>query len=85
MCVSTSSTTNGCPKMCITDADVIFYQGGKSYNPWSAYGQSKTANILFSFYLGKKLRKRGIAVFAVNPGRKSTEPAASSLLESLLP
>lgn len=44
------------------------WQDGKSYNPWRAYGQSKTANILFSFDLGKKLQKRGVAVFAVHPG-----------------
>lgn len=43
-------------------------QGGKTYNGWRAYGQSKTANILFSTALGKKLREKDVAVFAVHPG-----------------
>ncbi|KAG7009751.1 patulin synthase [Physcia stellaris] len=44
------------------------FDDGKSYNGWRAYGQSKTANILFSTALGKKLGSKGIAVFAVHPG-----------------
>ncbi|CAF9904224.1 MAG: hypothetical protein HETSPECPRED_003445 [Heterodermia speciosa] len=44
------------------------FENGKSYNGWRAYGQSKTANILYSIALGKKLRSKDIAVFAVHPG-----------------
>ena len=44
------------------------FQDGEAYDPWSAYGQSKTANILFTRYLGAKLTDRGIASFAVHPG-----------------
>jgi NAD(P)-dependent dehydrogenase (short-subunit alcohol dehydrogenase family) len=37
----------------------------REYNKWQAYGQSKTANILFT--LG--LAQRGYAAYAVHPGR----------------
>jgi NAD(P)-dependent dehydrogenase (short-subunit alcohol dehydrogenase family) len=40
------------------------------YNGWVAYGQAKTANILFSCGLNEKLREQGIASFAVHPGCK---------------
>lgn len=38
------------------------------YSPFIAYGQSKTANILFSLYLTKRLKKRGIVSYSVHPG-----------------
>jgi NAD(P)-dependent dehydrogenase (short-subunit alcohol dehydrogenase family) len=43
---------------------------GKKYDTfgWVGYGQSKTANILFSLYLANKLRERGIQSFGVHPG-----------------
>ncbi|EXJ57565.1 hypothetical protein A1O7_07913 [Cladophialophora yegresii CBS 114405] len=41
---------------------------GKEYDPWSGYGQSKTANILFSLYLANKLRDHGIQSYGVHPG-----------------
>ncbi|KIW24147.1 uncharacterized protein PV07_09879 [Cladophialophora immunda] len=44
------------------------FAGGKDYDPWSGYGQSKTANVLFSLYLANKLRDRGIQSYAVHPG-----------------
>lgn len=44
------------------------FQNGKTYNPWAAYGQSKTANILFTVALAKRLANKGVAVFAVHPG-----------------
>lgn len=48
--------------------DDINFSGGKTYNQWEGYGQSKTANILFSHSLGDKLRARGIQSFSVHPG-----------------
>jgi NAD(P)-dependent dehydrogenase (short-subunit alcohol dehydrogenase family) len=48
------------------------FQGGKTYNPWVAYGQSKTANILMAVSLNKKLDKNGIRAYAVNPGSQFT-------------
>lgn len=41
-------------------------QGGKTYNPWKAYAQSKTANILFSVALAE----RGLTAFSCDPGRR---------------
>lgn len=40
------------------------------YEPFVAYGQSKTANILFSLYLRDKLASEGIMSFSVHPGSK---------------
>jgi len=39
------------------------------YEKWIAYGQSKTANSLFSVHLDKIGRELGIRAFAVHPGR----------------
>jgi NAD(P)-dependent dehydrogenase (short-subunit alcohol dehydrogenase family) len=36
-----------------------------------AYGQSKTANILFGAELAEKLNGKGVLAFSLGPGRKS--------------
>ena len=41
----------------------------RPYDPWTAYGQSKTANILFAVELDRRGEKDGIRAFAVHPGR----------------
>jgi NAD(P)-dependent dehydrogenase (short-subunit alcohol dehydrogenase family) len=38
------------------------------YEPWSAYGQSKTANILFAVGASERWAKDGITANALNPG-----------------
>ncbi len=43
------------------------------YDKWVAYGQAKTANVLFSVALDKRYRDRGIRSFAVHPGAIQTE------------
>ena len=43
------------------------------YDKWLAYGQAKTANVLFSVALDKRLRDRGLRSFAVHPGAIMTE------------
>jgi NAD(P)-dependent dehydrogenase (short-subunit alcohol dehydrogenase family) len=43
------------------------------YNKWIAYGQAKTANVLFSVALDKRFKDRGIRSFAVHPGAIQTE------------
>ncbi|MFR0359401.1 SDR family NAD(P)-dependent oxidoreductase [Streptomyces sediminimaris] len=39
------------------------------YDPWQAYAQSKTANVLFAVEAAKRWAADGIAVNALNPGR----------------
>lgn len=43
------------------------------YNGWVAYGQAKTANILFSIGLNERLREKGVLSYAVHPGCKLPE------------
>ena len=38
------------------------------YNGWVAYGQAKTANILFSIGLNERLKSKGVMSYAVHPG-----------------
>lgn len=48
----------------------------ESYSPWSAYGNSKAANVLFTYALNKKLiasgNSKNIISIAVHPGYSST-------------
>jgi NAD(P)-dependent dehydrogenase (short-subunit alcohol dehydrogenase family) len=41
----------------------------RPYDPWLAYGQSKTANILFAVESARRWAADGILVNALNPGR----------------
>jgi len=43
------------------------------YEKWTAYGQSKTANVLFTVDLERRLGARGVHAFAVHPGMIMTE------------
>jgi NAD(P)-dependent dehydrogenase (short-subunit alcohol dehydrogenase family) len=43
------------------------------YDKWEGYGQSKTANILFSVELDRRLRDHGVRAFALHPGVIRTE------------
>ncbi len=40
----------------------------RAYDPWIAYGQSKTANSLFAVALDSIGQRRGVRAFAVHPG-----------------
>lgn len=44
------------------------FSGGKTYDGWTAYGQSKTANILFTVELARRLESRGVKSYAPHPG-----------------
>ncbi|HEY0807489.1 MAG TPA: SDR family NAD(P)-dependent oxidoreductase [Pseudonocardiaceae bacterium] len=46
--------------------DVRFERG---YDKWDAYGQAKTANVLFAVQLDALARDQGVRAFAVHPGR----------------
>ncbi|MEU6705896.1 SDR family NAD(P)-dependent oxidoreductase [Streptomyces wuyuanensis] len=43
------------------------------YDKWQAYGQAKTANVLFAVQLDALGRKAGVRAFAVHPGEIVTE------------
>ncbi len=43
------------------------------YDPWTGYGRSKTANVLFTVELDRRLRDRGVRAAAVHPGVIATE------------
>ncbi|WP_186132116.1 SDR family NAD(P)-dependent oxidoreductase [Burkholderia gladioli] len=40
----------------------------RDYHPFSAYGQSKTANILFAVELDRREREHGVRAFSLHPG-----------------
>ncbi|KAI6764276.1 hypothetical protein HG530_008065 [Fusarium avenaceum] len=44
------------------------FSGGKAYDMWAAYGQAKTANILFAYGITERLKDKGITAFAAHPG-----------------
>lgn len=45
------------------------------YDPWAAYGRSKTANVLCAVGLDQRLADQGVRAFAVHPGTIHTELA----------
>jgi NAD(P)-dependent dehydrogenase (short-subunit alcohol dehydrogenase family) len=60
------------------------------YDPWVAYGRSKTANVLFAVGFDQRYRDRGVRAFAVHPGgiatelgRHLTEDTITTLAQSL--
>ncbi|MEX0341350.1 MAG: SDR family NAD(P)-dependent oxidoreductase [Erythrobacter sp.] len=62
----------------------------RDYEKWQAYGQSKTANILFSVGLEKRLAGKGIHAYALHPGgiqtnlgRHMSEADVANLMERI--
>ena len=57
-------------------SDVVFddinYEH-RDYDKWTAYGQSKTANILFTRELERLFAAEGVHAYAVHPGMVATE------------
>lgn len=51
--------------------DDLFFSKGATYDKWQAYGQSKTANILFSVALNDKYASRELSSVALHPGGTS--------------
>ena len=52
----------------------------QSYSPWPAYGQSKLANILFTYELANRLpADANMTVNALHPGVVNTELQRSAL------
>ncbi|MFI0900918.1 SDR family NAD(P)-dependent oxidoreductase [Streptomyces sp. NPDC020983] len=46
--------------------DDLWFERG--YDKWQAYGQAKTANVLFAVHLDELARERGVRAFALHPG-----------------
>ncbi|MBR8744047.1 SDR family NAD(P)-dependent oxidoreductase [Nocardiopsis sp. MG754419] len=46
--------------------DDPWFAGG--YDRWAAYGQSKTANVLFAVHLDRLGREQGVRAFSLHPG-----------------
>ncbi|EAQ84248.1 hypothetical protein CHGG_10652 [Chaetomium globosum CBS 148.51] len=44
------------------------FSAGSTYDPWSGYGQAKTAQILFAYGLTQRLGGRGVVAVACHPG-----------------
>lgn len=51
------------------------FKNGKVYDKWQAYGQAKSANVLFAVSLAEKLRSRGIVAFSMHPANAMTNLA----------
>ncbi|KAA8575172.1 hypothetical protein EYC84_004372 [Monilinia fructicola] len=54
--------------------DDINFEEGKKYNAWKAFGQSKTAILLWSTALAKRLNNKGVVTLVVHPGSKPLPP-----------
>lgn len=54
--------------------DFADLQGARRYRRWAAYGQSKLANLLFTFELSRRLEAAGVPVgaYAAHPGWAAT-------------
>ena len=57
------------------------HQDGKVYNKWRSYGQSKTANVLYTVELAAKLGPKGIKSFSLHPGYIRTNLSRSLKLD----
>lgn len=80
--------SSGGHKHSAIDFEDIHWQT-REYNKWGAYGQSKTANALFTVALQQRLGSKGISVFAIHPGviptdlgRHLTEDDIKALMSS---
>ena len=49
------------------------------YDAWQAYGMSKRADLQFAFELNRRLKDRGLAAFAADPGLSRTDLQQASL------
>jgi NAD(P)-dependent dehydrogenase (short-subunit alcohol dehydrogenase family) len=55
------------------------------YDPWAAYSQSKTANVLFTVELARRWAAQGITANALNPGRIASTRLTQHVDRSALP
>lgn len=60
--------------------DDCAFSSGKTHDPWTGYGQAKTAQILFTYGLTNRLKQRGIVSFACHPGSNLDTKLGSHLV-----
>ncbi|KAF7942081.1 hypothetical protein EAE99_000132 [Botrytis elliptica] len=48
--------------------DDVNFEAWQTYNAWKAFGQSKTAMLLWNIALGKRLANKGVSTLVVHPG-----------------
>ena len=51
----------------------------KNYDEWTAYGQSKLANVLHGVELAKRLENTGISVYTLHPGTATRKNASGGV------
>ena len=66
--VSVSSSAHHFSPVRFDDVDYV----NRPYDPWSAYGQSKTANVLHAVEITRRWGHQGIVANALNPGAIAT-------------
>ena len=67
------------------DFEDMFFEKGRAYDPYVAYGQSKTANIWMANYIDRVYGSQGIRAVSVHPGViLSTELMRHQKVEDLL-
>ncbi|GLB44981.1 putative NAD-P-binding protein [Lyophyllum shimeji] len=57
------------------------FEEGKTYDKWAAYGQSKTANILFAVEVAERYKPTKLKAFSLHPGGAATGIASSMTKE----
>lgn len=57
----------------------------RDYDPWTAYGQAKTANIWFASELNRRYARHGVNASALHPGVISTDLSRHLTKETLEP
>ncbi|RKN11954.1 oxidoreductase [Streptomyces radicis] len=60
----------------IADVDLRDLNSQRRYRRWVAYGRSRTANLLFTHELARRLRGRDVVAVAVHPGWADPGPPA---------
>ncbi|BCS20892.1 putative short-chain dehydrogenase [Aspergillus puulaauensis] len=58
------------------------FREGETYNKWTAYGQSKTANILLAVSLAEKLGSKDLLAYSLHPGVISSTSLSAGLEDS---
>ncbi|EKS70278.1 MULTISPECIES: SDR family NAD(P)-dependent oxidoreductase [unclassified Caballeronia] len=61
------SVSSRAHQLCGVDLEDLHFSR-RSYDKWTAYAQSKTANVLFALHLDQIAKQEGIRAFSLHPG-----------------